>query len=232
MYFASQARWKGRRPMIRKRLGLALLLLAAVGTGLMGCGRVRPTKKTAGAMVQKQLYQKYGIKTEVDKVYEESGSQLFDRATYQVELHLKGKKDKAFCAAVKVDGSKYIDDYSKLIYQPKYEKMVQEELDKLPEYPATVDFHYLMVEENYTKPSEWRKYMDSACTSVTITFTAPSEATHEEIAKEMTQFLGKLREYGFSAVIKVYQKEKVILWVSASPRTKGINYEEMLKEFR
>ena len=218
--------------MKRKTIGFVMLLLITIGTGLMGCGTVRPTKQTAGAMVQKQLYQKYGIKTEVDKVYEESGSQLFDRSTYQVELHLKGKKDKAFRAAVKVDGSKYMDDYSWLIYQPKYEKMVQEELDQLPDYPATVDFHYLMVEENYTKPSEWRKYMDRAVVGVDVTCTAPSEATHEEIAKEMTRFLGKLREYGFSAVIKVYQKEKVILWVSASPRTKGIDYEEMLKEFR
>ncbi len=218
--------------MKRKTIGFVMLLLITVGTGLMACGTVRPTKQTAGTMVQKQLYKKYGIKTEVDKVYEESGSQLFDRSTYQVELHLKGKKDKAFRAAVKVDGSKYMDDYSWLIYQPKYEKMVQEELDQLPEYPATVNFHYLMVEENYTKPSEWRKYMDHAVVGVDVTFTAPSEATHEEIAKEMTRFLGKLREYGFSAVIKVYQKEKVILWVSASPRTKGIDYEEMLKEFR
>ena len=217
--------------MKRKTIGFVMLLLITIGTGLMGCGRVRPTKQTAGAMVQKQLYQKYGIKTEVDKVYEESGSQLFDRSTYQVELHLKGKKDKAFRAAVKVDGSKYIDDYSRLIYQPKYEKMVQEELDQLPEYPATVDFSYLMIEENYTKPSDWKKYLKKSV-NVFVEFTAPSEATHEEIAKEMTRFLGKLREYGFSAVIKVYQKEKVILWVSASPRTKGIDYEEMLKEFR
>ena len=218
--------------MKRKTIGFVMLLLITVGTGLMGCGTVRPTKQTAGAMVQKQLYKKYGIKTEVDKVYEESGSQLFDRSTYQVELHLKGKKDKAFRAAVKVDGSKYIDDYSKLIYQPKYEKMVQEELDKLPEYPATVDFHYLMVEENYTKPSEWRKYMDSACTSVTITFTAPSEATHEEIAREMTTFLEKMRELGFTTSIEVQQNGKEILGVLSAPNLRPIDYEEMLRWFR
>ena len=217
--------------MTRKRLGLALLLLAAVGTGLMGCGRVRPTKQTAGAMVQKQLYQKYGIKTEVDKVYEESGSQLFDRSTYQVELHLKGKKDKAFCAAVKVDGSKYIDDYSKLIYQPKYEKMVQEELDKLPEYPATVDFSYLMIEENYTKPSDWKKYLKKSV-NVFVEFTAPSDETKEKIAKKMTPFLKKLRELGFSTSIEVQQNGKKILVVSSAPDTREIGYDEMLRWFR
>lgn len=174
--------------MKRKTIGFVMLLLITVGTGLMGCGTVRPTKQTAGAMVQKELYRKYGIETEVDKVYEESGSQLFDRSTYQVELHLKGKKDKAFRAAVKVDGSKYIDDYSKLIYQPGFKKMVQEQIDALTDYPATYEFHCLMIEEKYTKPSDWREYMSCASVGVDVTFTAPSDASHEEIAKEMTPF--------------------------------------------
>ena len=218
--------------MKRKTIGFVMLLLITVGTGLMGCGTVRPTKQTAGAMVQKELYRKYGIETEVDKVYEESGSQLFDRSTYQVELHLKGKKDKAFRAAVKVDGSKYIDDYSKLIYQPGFEKMVQEQIDQLTDYSATYHFNGLMIEEKYTKPSAWRKYMDSACTSVTITFTAPSEATHEEIAREMTTFLEKMRELGFTTSIEVQQNGKEILGVLSAPNLRPIDYEEMLKEFR
>ena len=217
--------------MKRKTIGFVMLLLITVGTGLMGCGTVRPTKQTAGAMVQKQLYQKYGIKTEVDKVYEESGSQLFDRSTYQVELHLKGKKDKAFRAAVKVDGSKYIDDYSKLIYQPKYEKMVQEELDQLPEYPATVDFHYLMVEENYTKPSDWKKYLKKAV-NVSVEFTVPADITKEEIAKRMTLFLKELRTFGFTASIGVQQNGQEILGVVSAPDLRPIDYEEMLQELK
>ena len=209
-----------------------LITAVVLGVSLMSCGRVRPTRKTAGAMVQKELHRKYGIETEVEKVYEESGSQLFDRSTYQVELHLKGKSDKKFRAAVKVDGSKYMDDYSQLIYQPGFEKMVQEQIDALTDYPATYELYCLMIEEKYTKPSDWRKYMSCAMVGVDVTFTAPSDANHEEIAKEMTPFLKKLRDIGFSASIEVDQNGKQILGVSSAPDTREIDYDEMLKWFR
>ncbi len=215
-----------------KTISGLLIIAVTLGVSLMGCGRVRPTMKTAGAMVQKELHRKYGIETEVEKVYEESGSQLFDRSTYQVELHLKGKSDKKFRAAVKVDGSKYMDDYSQLIYQPGFEKMVQEQIDALTDYPTTYEFHCLMIEEKYTKPSEWKMFINGARESVDVKFKVPLGEKHEEIAKEMTPFLEKLRTMGFSTTIEVYQDEKRILCVTASPRTDGIDYDEMLKWFR
>ncbi len=215
-----------------KTISGLLIIAVTLGVSLMGCGRVRPTKKTAGAMVQKELHRKYGIETEVEKVYEESGSQLFDRSTYQVELHLKGKSDKKFRAAVKVDGSKYMDDYSKLIYQPGFKKMVQEQIDKLTDYQATYEFHCLMIEEKYTKPSEWKLFAKDSRLSVYTKFEAPSEKTHEEIAKDMTPLLKELCERGLYVSIKVYQDGKEILFVANDSDGEEKDYKEILKWFR
>ena len=65
-----------------------------------------------------------------------------------------------------------------------------------------------------------------------MTLTAPSDETKEEIAKEMTPFLKKLRKTGFSASITVYQDDKKILFAASAPNTREIGYNEMLRWFR
>ncbi|SCW77607.1 hypothetical protein SAMN02910400_02369, partial [Lachnospiraceae bacterium C10] len=50
--------------------------------------------------------------------------------------------------------------------------------------------------------------------------------------REMTTFLEKMRELGFTTSIEVQQNGKVILGVLSAPDLRPIDYEEMLKEFR
>ncbi len=209
-----------------------VIIAVTLGISFMGCSRVRPTKKTAGAMVQKELFRKYGIETEVDGVHRESGTYAFSQENYDVDLHIKGDNSKAFTASVTASGDQYIDDYSKLIYNTVLENTVQEQIDELTDYPATYQLNYHMIEAAYTKPEDWKKYITSADVGVDVKLTAPSDATHEEIAGEMTPFLSKLRKTGFSASIKVYQNGKKILFAASSPDTREMDYDEMLQWFR
>ena len=218
--------------MKRKTIGFVMLLLITVGTGLMGCGTVRPTKQTAGAMVQKQLYQKYGIKTEVDKVHLESGTYAFSQEAYDVELHIKGDRTRNFTASVTASGDSYVDNYSKLIYGGRLERIVKDQIDKIDGYSAEYQLSYHMIEAAYTRKDDWKKYILDAKVGADVTLTAPSDETKEKIAKEMTPFLKKLRKTGFSASITVYQDDKKILFAASSPDTREIGYDEMLRWFR
>ena len=225
-----------RRVVLHKLLiGIILILFDMVGMSFMGCGShgvKKPTEKTAGVMVQKELYRKYGIKTEVDGVQWADGAYGLAQASYEVELHIKGDNSKKFTAAVTVSGDQYTDDYGMLIYQPGFEEMVREQIDELTDYSATYEFHCLRIGEKYTKASEWKEFADVSSLSVDVRFHVPCGITHEDIAKEMTPFLEKLRKTGFCTTIEVYQEGKRILRVTALPRSDGIDYDEMLRWFR
>ena len=133
-----------------------VIIAVTLGVSLIGCSKVRLTKKTAGAMVQKELHRKYGIETEIEGVQWVDGAYGLAQPSYEFELHVKGEKSKKFTASVTVSGDRCVDDYSKLIYQPGFKKMVQEQIGKLTDYQATYEFHCLMIEDKYTKPSEWK----------------------------------------------------------------------------
>ncbi len=215
---------------IKTLFGL-LIIAVTLGVSLIGCSKVRLTKKTAGAMVQKELHRKYGIETEIEGVQWVDGAYGLAQPSYEFELHVKGEKSKKFTASVTVSGDRCVDDYSKLIYQPGFEKMVQEQIDKLIRYPSELQFNYLRIEENYTKPEDWKKYLRKSDVGVRVKLTAPSDATHEEIAKKVALFLQKICKEGFFISIYVYQDEKEILFVANSWDSERISYKEILGSF-
>ena len=66
---------------------------------------------------------------------------------------------------------------------------------------------------------------------VRVKLTAPSDATHEEIAKKVALFLQKICKEGFFISIYVYQDEKEILFVANSWDSERISYKEILGSF-
>ena len=184
-------------------------------------------KEEASRLIQKKLNSKYGIDTEIDDIYKDYGTYGFSEKFFRADLHLKDDPEKKFKASVSLSRKDYTDDYGSIIYNDKLTELVQEQLDKLNDYPSSFELRYDETDEQFDDPESWQEYVKYYVT-LFVELNAPSGASHKQIADVVTPFLTQMHDFGFhTAYINVNQDDQRILMLETDPfdeEPKGYDY--------